>query len=401
MVLSKRQRLLKHLSSAAISAVIAFFIFVFGVNIGRHGLDLSISKTDTSGDLPDDLNYSSVEQIYDLLRRDYDGQLDLDEVMTSIKRGLVESTGDPYSEFFDAEAASGFNDSLEGKFTGIGAELGKKDGQLIIVAPLRGFPAEAAGLKSGDAIVGIDGQETYNISIYEAVLQIRGDADTDVVLDIVRDGDLQEFTVTRALITVPSVTSEVIDGRVGLIEISRFADDTTDLARQAAQAMIDQGINKFVIDLRGNPGGYLDQAVALSSLWLDRGQLVVEVRAGSKTVDSLKASGGSIFSGSDTVILVDEGSASASEIVAGALKDNQAAVVMGQQTYGKGSVQSVIKLGNDELLKVTTARWYTPGGRNIDEQGVEPDIVVPRQEDVDNTDSDNQLDQAVEYLDRD
>lgn len=376
--------------------LILFTVFSFGYGLGSGNITLGSKQSSQNSKLPNNLNFTSVEQVYDLLRKNYDGKLDQAKLIEGMKKGMVNAVGDPYTEFMTAEQTKEFSQELNGTFSGIGAELGKDGDAIVIVAPISGYPAEKAGLKSKDIIAEIDGQSTYGLSVSEAVKKIRGPEGTEVKLRIIRDKkeDLS-FTIKRENITIPSVESKMLDGSIGYIKISRFSDDTVSLARKSAEDLKQQGAKSMILDVRGNPGGLLDSAVGVSSIWLPNGKTVLQEKRDGVVVKTYTASGNPVLEGVPTIVLIDEGSASASEIVAGALKDNGAAKLLGVKSYGKGSVQSVEDLPDGSSLKVTIARWYTPGGRNIDKEGIEPDNKV---EQTNNPAEDVQLQAAQNEL---
>lgn len=350
--------------------------------------------TSNSAGLPEQLDYSTVNDVYNALKANFDGDLDANKLLDGIKTGLAGATGDSHTEYFNATDAKAFNDQLAGTFSGIGAELGKDaNGTLQIVAPISGFPAEKAGLKAGDLIIKIDGQSTVGIQVDEAVSKIRGDKGTQVSLQILRSGNIQDFTITRDNIKIASVTSKTLDGNIGYIQISQFSDDTSSLVKQAAQGFADKKVSGIVLDLRSNPGGLLSSAVDISSLWLDNGQTILKEKRGSQVTQTYTAKGTPILKGIPTVVLIDGGSASASEITAGALKDNGAATLIGTKSYGKGSVQTILNLSGGSQLKVTVARWYTPNDKNIDKTGITPDQTVELGDS-----GDNQLEAALKAL---
>lgn len=374
-------------------------IFGLGVEVGRgkfHVQGLSFDETKAP---VGQLDYSSVDQVYSLLKNDFDGTLDQAKLLDGLKSGLVSSTGDPYTQYFNAADAKAFNDQLSGSFTGIGAELGTDaDNNIVIVAPLAGYPAEQAGLKPKDVIVGIDGVSTAGLSVDKAVQKIRGPADTKVVLTIFRNGTkLSDISINRTKITIASVESKVESG-IGYLKITQFTDDTVGLATKVANSFKQQGAKAVVLDLRGNPGGYLNGAVDISSLWLDQGKTVVSQRRGSTVLSTEYAKGGNTLGGLPTVVLINGGSASASEITAGALHDNKVATLVGDKSFGKGSVQQVEKLSDGSELKVTIAHWYTPDGKNINKQGIDPDIQVSLSDDDAKAGRDPQKDKAYEIL---
>lgn len=375
----------------------AVLIFVIGINVGNGRIQFGAKSV--TKDLPADLDYTSVEQLYDALKRTYDGQLDAQKLMDGLKDGLAKATGDQYTEYLSSKEAKEFNDDLNGTFSGIGAELGKEENFLIVVSPIAGFPAEKAGLRPKDIITAIDNEPAYDLSVSEAVSKIRGPEGTKVKLKIVRSNSEElEFEIVRSKITIPSVTSEIIEGNIGYIKVSRFSDDTAGLSREAAEKFKRAGVAGVILDMRGNPGGLLDSAVDISGLWLPKGKTVLQEKRGGKVIRSFTAKGSAVLQGVPTVVLIDEGSASASEITAGALKDNDAATLIGQKTFGKGSVQQLESLSAGSILKVTIARWYTPGGKNIDKEGIEPDQKVERTADDFAAGRDPQKEAAINFL---
>lgn len=396
----RRKFRLKTNKRALVNIVAAVVIFSLGWIVGGNKLSFrSYSPSSSNVGLPDNLDYSSVDTIYDSLKSNFDGQLDEATLLDGLKAGLAKAAGDPYTEYFNASDADDFNDVLDGKFEGIGAVLGKdEDKNIVIISPLAGYPAEKAGLKPKDIIANIDGKSAYDLSINEAVKLIRGDKGTTVKLSIVRAGVQLEIDVTREEITVPSVESKIQDG-IGILTISRFADDTAKLTKVAAQEFKDKKVKGVILDLRSNPGGLLDAAVSVSSLWLKNKTVLTERRDGV-IIETFKSSGTAILNGVPTVVLINEGSASASEIMAGALRDNNAATLVGVKSYGKGSVQQPIGLIDGSLLKVTIARWFTPSGKNIDKEGIEPDQKVEiTAEDV-KAGIDSQLNAAISHLNK-
>lgn len=387
---------------STLALVAGLFIFTVGVNIGNGRIRVSrgsLPVTKSQKGLPEDLDYTSVEQVYDALKRTYDGELSEVDLLDGMKDGLAQASGDQYTEYLDEEESKDFDEQLSGSFTGIGAELGKENELLVVISPIAGFPAEKAGLRPKDVISEINGEAAYELSVSEAVSKIRGEAGTKVKLTVIRDGGEElTFDIERAQINIPSVTTETLAGNVGYLKISRYGEDTTKLARQAAADLKRANVKGVILDVRGNPGGLLNAAVDLSSLWLPRGKVVLEEKRGDKVVQTFRANGNNVFNGIPTVVLIDEGSASASEITAGALKDNVVATLIGKKTFGKGSVQQLEELVGGGMLKVTIARWFTPNGKNIDKEGIEPDQVVERSiEDITNN-RDPQKDAALQKL---
>lgn len=342
------------------------------------------------------LDFAQVEQVYDQLKQHFDGKLDSKALQEGLSKGLVEATGDPYTTYFTAAEAEEFQNDLDGTFSGIGAELGKRDDKLVIIAPVDGSPAQKAGVRAGDGVATIDGKDASQLSVDEAVDKIRGDAGSEVKLGLVRDGNLQEVTIVRSQISVPSVKSEVKDG-IGYLTISRFSSDTASLAAQAAQNFKAQNVRGVVVDVRNNGGGLLDSVVKVSGLWLDN-KVVVEERQGKKITEQLKSGTNPPLKGIPTKLLINGGSASASEILAGALHDHGAAQLIGEKTFGKGSVQEIVDLKDGAQLKVTVARWFTPNGKNIDKAGIKPDIEVTLTAEDINAARDPQLERAKSEL---
>ncbi len=366
------------LSASVIVAVLIGFL------VGTRSNDFFIS----------DNSLTPLKETYKALKSNYDGKLDDKKLIEGASRGMVQAAGDPYTVFFDKKEAAEFEKDLDGQFSGIGAELGKKDDKLVIISALDSSPAQKEGLKYNDVIAGVNGEETTGWSVDKSVSKIRGEKGTSVKLTIVRDGEVSEVNIVRDTITDPSVKTEE-KSDVGIIRISRFGSDTASLTREAAEKFANK--KAVVVDLRGNGGGYLQAAQKISSLWLDEGQVVVSERSGRQTKQSYKSEGDNILKGVSTVVLIDEGSASASEILAGALQDHGVAKIVGQQSFGKGSVQDVIDLRNGAKLKATIARWYTPNGKNISKHGITPDVVVVAGKN-DNKDNDTQLNKALDII---
>jgi carboxyl-terminal processing protease len=337
-----------------------------------------------------------VQQVYDKLRDQFDGKLETQKLIDGAKKGLVDAAGDPYTVYFTNDEAKKFKNDLDGKFSGIGAELGKKDDALQVVSTIDESPARKAGLQAGDVIVKVNDDDTNGWSIDQAVSKIRGDRGTTVKLTIARSQQLKEFSIVRDDIVNPSVNSSIIADNIGYMRISRFADDTAGLAKQGAADFKAKGVKGVILDMRGNGGGYLTAAQAVSSLWLKQGDLIVEERGNES--DKLTANGSPVLAGVPTVVLIDGGSASASEITAGALHDHNAAKLVGVKSFGKGSVQQIIDLTSGGQLKVTVAKWFTPNGVNISKEGIKPDTEVTASDDDLSAGRDPQKDKAIELL---
>jgi len=382
-----------------ITAVAAGAIFMFGWGIGSGRIAISaFQQLDSQNQaLPASLDMTSVQEVYRALRDNYDGELDVNELLDGMKNGLAQATGDPYTEYLNAEQAQDFRNELNGTFSGIGAELGKEGDYIVVVAPIAGYPAAEAGLQAKDIIVSIDDKPTIGMTLSEAVSNIRGPVGTQVKLKVIQNGAEKDLTITRENITIASVKAEVKDG-IGYMTISTFSEETPTLARQAARDFKNQNVKGVVVDVRGNPGGLLDSSVDIASIWLPKGAPVLSEKRGGKVIKSYEASGNAILAGVPTVVLIDESSASASEILAGALQDNEVATLIGVNSYGKGSVQNLIQLTSGGVLKVTIARWHTPDGQNIDKEGIAPDKKVDRSVDDVKAGRDPQKDAATAEL---
>lgn len=390
------------LSGAKIVGVVVTVVIVFvaGVGIGNGTIQFGTANNNQNKDLPADLDYSSVESLYDSLKANYDGDLDAEKLLDGIKAGLTEASGDPYTVYLNSKDSEEFNNQLNGTFSGVGAELGQDANKnLIIVSPIAGFPAAKAGLRPQDIIVEIDGKSTSGLNVAEAVTKIRGPKGTKVSLRILRDKNQDlTFDITREDIKIPSVKYEILEGNVGYMQISQFSEDTAELATKAAEEFKSKGVKGVVLDLRGNPGGLLSSSVEVASLWLPKGATVLQEKRGGLVVATELANGNDILKGVPTAVLINEGSASASEIMAGALKDNKVATLFGAKSFGKGSVQQMQQLPGGGELKVTIARWYRPSGENIDKKGIKPDTEIKMAEDDYKNNLDPQKDAAVNFV---
>ena len=369
--------------------IIALLTGVIGFTLGTRMQNLSATQ----------LDYSALNEVYNVLQSKYDGQLDKNALIDGAAKGLVAGAGDIYTEYMTAEEYNNLEVELSGEFYGIGVEIGLNgDGQLSIISTLDDSPAREAGLMGGDLIYTINGEDATGWTTSYAASQIKGDLGTKVKISVIRDGEEKEFEIERAKIENPSVTWEIDDDGIGYMRISTFGEDTAQLAQWAADEFVSEGVRGIVLDLRSNTGGYVDAAQAVASLWLNKGETITQERTNNRTVATIKATGNNVLKDIPTVVLIDGATASASEITAGALRDNAGAELIGYQSYGKGVVQEVVNLSNGDVLKVTIAKWYTPNGDNIDGEGLKPDEEVEMTAEQYNSGDDTQLERAKEIL---
>ncbi|HBK34958.1 MAG: Carboxyl-terminal protease [Candidatus Uhrbacteria bacterium GW2011_GWE2_40_58] len=388
--------------------VILFAITLFGSGflMGRKGVSFSSSQGEGNileqGDIPEyleeDVDFQNFWDVWQYIKTSYYQQPVSDKTLYyGALSGMVDALDDAYTTYFDPKEASDFMSSLEGSFEGIGAEIGIKDEQLQIIAPLPDTPADQAGLKPGDAILAINGESTQEMSVEDAVVQIRGEKGTEVVLTILREGEeSQDVSLIRDKIVVDSVHWAMDDQGIMTIEIYTFNADTSDLFQEAVQEALTSDVQGIILDLRSNPGGLLTSAIEIASSWVGREIVVIE-----KTQEDAEAFAGYFsprLNGIPTIVLINGGSASASEIVSGALQDYGYAVLVGTQTYGKGSVQDYRELPDGSAVKVTIAEWFTPHGRSINETGIAPDVEIPYTIEDFNNHIDPQTDKAREIL---
>ena len=363
-------------AGARSDALFANVVSVFGVRTSNKTIDLS-----------------SVQKTYQELIANYDGKLDTQKLIYGANRGLVEAAGDPHTAYMDPDETKEFDKSLSGQIGGgIGAEIGLRNNKPTIIKPLENSPAQKAGIKAGEAIVKVNDEASSDWSVEKVVSKIRGEVGTSVKLTLLSDGQTREVSVVRQNIVSPAVESE-IDGEIGILKVNRFGDDTVSLSRKYASEFVEKGVKKVILDLRNNPGGTVGAAQGLLGIWLDN-QIAMTERRGSEIVKTLRTTGTPILGNMKTVVLINGNSASASEITAGALREYGKATLVGQKSYGKGSVQIVLGLPGGSQMKVTEARWYTPKGKNIDKTGIEPDVKVDLSSDDVNNNVDPQMDKA-------
>lgn len=393
-------------------ALVAMLAFALGFSMGNGGSTAAVvthipfigdgldATPDTSVDFTDFWKaWNALEENYVITHASSTIPSKKERIFGAIS-GLASSYGDAYTVFFPPEESKAFAESISGSFAGVGMEIGIKNNVLTVIAPLKGMPAEAAGVKTGDQVIAIDGVSTDGVSVEKAVRQIRGDIGTTVSLTLFRDGEVFEVKIVRDTIQIPE-TGDGIDADSGVYHIAlyEFAANSAGLFNQALDRFKASGADKLVIDLRSNPGGYLDAAVSIASHFLPKGTHIVTEDFDGKEPNNVHTSLG--YTGvpvtTKIVVLIDSGSASASEIFAGALQDAKVATIIGTKSFGKGSVQTLMDLG-DGSLKITVARWITPAGHWIMGEGITPDIIVPFTKEDAVAKRDPQMARAIRFL---
>ncbi|MBI4094593.1 MAG: S41 family peptidase [Candidatus Liptonbacteria bacterium] len=400
-----KRRIFFILSGLAVLALIAFAAggsFLFGYRLGsEHPQTLVVEGVkNINPEAPLQGDFGVFWQAWQLINEKFlnNKEVSDQEKVYGAVRGLVGALDDPYAEFFDPEDNQKFQEDIKGHFGGIGAEIGIRDEQLIIVTPLADTPAMRAGLRPSDKIVRVDGESTAGITVQEAIKRIRGIQGTKVVLDILRDGwdKTREFRIIRADITAPTLSFEMKND-IGYVHLQSFNDNTARLLRDAVSDMRRNNARGMVLDLRNNPGGFLNVAIDVSGWFLNRGTLVVK-KEGTGENEQFFANGNELLAKFPVVIVINKGSASASEILAGALHDQRNVKLVGETSFGKGTVQELENLKDGSSLKVTTAHWVLPSGKILEGEGIPPDVEVAlTEEDVKNK-KDPQLEKALEIL---
>jgi len=397
------------LKTSRIPIVIIFALgfFVFGFTVGVNQKPEAKSTINLEGKetaVTTTADFSPFWKVWETINEKYPGAekiTDQDRVYGAID-GLISSLDDPHSVFFTPEETKRFEEDISGNFSGVGMEVGIKDGFLTVVAPLKGTPADKAGMKTGDRIIKIDGIDLDGYSTNQSVKLIRGERGTPVVLTVLREGekDLLEVTIVRDIIEIPTLDYELRGDGVFVISLYTFSENSDELFKQAMIKFRDAKTDKLLLDLRGNPGGYLDSAVKISSWFIPKGKTIVTEDYGdAQDPNYFRSKGYAVIGdGLKFVILIDGGSASASEIVAGAMQDYSRAKLVGEKSFGKGSVQEVIEVTDDTVLKITVAKWLTPNGNSISQKGLTPDFPVAMTKEDLEKNLDPQFDKAIELL---
>lgn len=397
---------IKFTVSIALAIILFGSVFGAGVFVGyerRPAIERITEVTSKEIGKPDAVDFSLFWDVWARLGEKYVDKEKLSprEQVYGAIAGMVKSLGDPHTVFLPPEDTKQFNEDLKGEFGGIGAELGIRKGMLTVITPLKNSPAERAGVRAGDKIVKVDSESTADFSLEEAVRRIRGEKGTSVKLTLLRSNDsdeVKDITIVRDTIVVPTIETKNLGNGMFYIHLFSFNEASPAIFRDAVLEFLRSKNQKLVLDLRGNAGGFLHASVDIASWFIPAGETVARERYGNGSEDVYRSIGRRLLEDTPMVMLLNEGSASASEILAGALRDARGVKIIGEKSFGKGSVQELINLPKDASLKVTIAKWLTPSGKTIDGEGLDPDFKVEmKKEDVDEG-RDSQLDKAVEVL---
>jgi len=380
-------------TSIVVAAIIGVVGVVVGANwdkvFGNFGPYLGFSNNQKSS-----MDWSALNEVYNQLSNSYNGEVPSDTIIDGAKKGMVDALGDVYTKYMNAKTSAEFYDDLHGNVgAGIGVEMGLRDGYVRVLRVLPDNPALKAGMLAGDILYKVNGEDVYMLDSEEIARRVRGEAGTEVTVTVVRNGKEKEFTMKRE--TINNVSAYVdYDGSTAIVTVTRFDTDTGNIVEEFAKKFSDKGINKVILDLRNNGGCYVSAAQDLLSLWLDGKKMLIQKSLHYGNTTMTTSSNKAILKDMKTIVLVNGSTASASEIVAGALQDYEKATILGEQTYGKGVVQTLMNLSDGGTLKVTTAAWYTPNDRSINGEGITPDKVVERSYEDINKMRDPQMDAA-------
>jgi carboxyl-terminal processing protease len=395
------KKIIRNLILPCFFSVVIFGVFVCGFYLGvEQGITEGMLKTSPVKDM----DFSLFWETYHTLEEkfvDPDKMHDNSKLIYGAISGMVSSLDDPYTIFLDPKESKRFLDDVSGSFEGVGMEIGIRETQLQVIAPLENTPAQKAGLRAGDYIVKIEDVYTQDITIDEAVDLIRGPKNTEVVLTIFRKAwdKTKEFTITRNVIEIPSLKLEFIENDIAHLRLYHFSQKANYDFKEVAIEIINSDAQKIILDLRNNPGGYLQIAQDIAGWFLEKGQVVtIEDFGQEKESKEYLAKGNSKLIHYPVVVLINQGSASGSEILAGALRDNRDIKIIGEQSYGKGSVQELKKLSDGSSLKVTIAKWLTPNGDFITDIGLAPDIEIEITDEDYENEKDPQLEKAIEVI---
>ncbi|MDP3794776.1 MAG: S41 family peptidase [bacterium] len=391
------------------STLVPLFVagaFLFGLFLGRESVAQPILPPEgvigTEIGRPGDVDASILWDVWQRVEAKYvdKEEIDRQKLLYGAAEGIVRALGDPYSVFLPPQEAKRFEDDVRGAFDGIGAEIGIRKETLTIIAPIEGSPAQRAGLLAGDKVLKIDDETTADLTLDEAVNLIRGPRGTEVTLAILREGsdESREVKIKRDVIKIPVISWELKEGDVAWIKMHHFTESLTPEFHRVTREIRDRRPKGIVLDLRNNPGGFLEVSVDIAGAFLGLDQLVVVEAFGDGRRQEYRTSGSQAFKETPLVVLINGGSASAAEILAGALRDQRGTQLVGEQSYGKGSVQELETLRGGASLKITVAKWVTPAGVVLSDGGLEPDVVIERTSEDFEANRDPQLDKAIELL---
>ena len=376
--------------------IVIFAAFGFGFWFGKSQVVCPVCP-------PEEVDFSLFWQTWKTLEEKYvdKEKINIQEMIYGAISGMIKSLNDPYTVFLKPEDSKRFVEDVKGSFEGVGMEIDIKNGELQVIAPLEGTPAQEAGLRAGDKILKVDGKPTIDMTIDEAIGLIRGPKGTEVILAIYREewGETKDIKIVRGVIDVPSLKLEIRDDKIAYLKLFNFSEKAAYDFKEAAIKILNSDAQKIILDLRNNPGGYLEVAQEIAGWFLEKGQIVtIEDFGEGKEQNNYLAEGNAKLATYPIVVLINEGSASGSEILVGALRDNKGVKVIGQTSFGKGSVQELVELKGNSSLKVTIAKWLTPKGESITGKGLEPDIKIEMTMEDYEADQDPQMDKAVEII---
>ena len=384
---------------------VAFSAYKFGVFVGEENILKTPPPQIINQDLtkPEKVNFSIFWEAWRKLEREFleKDKIDYQKMVYGAIKGMVESLGDPYTTFFTPQQTEEFTQELSGKYEGVGMEIGIKDGELQVITPFEGTPAAQAGLRPGDKILKIEETLTHELPIEEAARLLRGPKGTEVRILIQRESwpEPKEIKLKRDVIKIPTLKWEIKEDDIALIKIYQFNQIVDSEFEKASLKILKSNVKKIILDLRNNPGGYLDKAVEIAGWFLPKGKVVVWQDMGEgKERKAYKSEGPATFSDCPVVVLINQGTASGAEILAGALRDQRGIKLVGEASFGKGSVQEPVDLSDGSSLKITIAKWLTPKGESIDKKGLTPDIEVEMSDEDWEKGRDPQLEKAIEIL---
>ncbi|MEK7555503.1 MAG: S41 family peptidase [Patescibacteria group bacterium] len=397
--------------SASITVVTTLTVgaFYFGLNYGKKQPEMVLVQgvSNIEGGIGEKVDFNNFWKTWNIIKSKYvdAGKTNNQDLVYGAISGLFKALDDPNSTFMPPSDAKRFGEDISGEFGGIGAEIGIRNEQLVVIAPLKDTPAEQAGLRSGDKILKIDDKTTNNLTVEEAVKLIRGEKGKTVVLTILRNGwdKSKDIPIVRDVIQIPTLDLETKEGNIAYIHLYNFYENAPFLFYKAAvEVALNKEIKGIILDLRDNPGGYLNGAVNIAGWFFEPGEIVVseEFRAGTESTQVFKSSGNGFFKNTPIVVLMNQGSASASEILAGALRDNRGIKLIGKHSFGKGTVQEVQNLNDGSIVKITVAHWLLPKGQVIEKNGLAPDYEVDLTDEDIKAEKDPQMDKAMEILKR-